>query len=102
MENGDGDHYREQMLRAHSVPYSEIREKKCNFEKIHCLRFKNLKLVFFDQNMNRLELEGHGRDELRNNFENQGYLGRVFIPGDRSSFFENIQRQNFHSYLHFM
>ena len=69
MENGDGDHYREQMLRAHSVPYSEIREKKCNFEKIHCLRFKNLKLVFFDQNMNRLELEGHGRDELRNNFE---------------------------------
>ena len=66
MENGDGDHYREQMLRAHSVPYSEIREKKCNFEKIHCLCFKNLKSAFFDQNINRLELEGH--DELRNDF----------------------------------
>ena len=31
--------------------------------------FKSLKSAFFDQNMNRLELEGHGRDELRNNFE---------------------------------
>ena len=45
----------------------KIRGKKFNFEKIHCLRrFKNLKSAFFDQNINKLELEGH--DELRNNF----------------------------------
>ena len=24
--------------------------------------------MFFDQNINRLELEGHGQDELRNDF----------------------------------
>ena len=30
--------------------------------------FKNLKSAFFDQNINRLELEGHGHDELRNDF----------------------------------